>query len=289
MRASLIVGTISSERRNHLRRFLDSLTNQTYRDFEIVIIDQSRECYAAAIVNEYQNRLTIRYVRSQPGLSRARNAGLEVATGDFLAFPDDDCWYFPNTLRAVVETFASITDTDGVLAASVDEMGRRSVMRGLSAPAYVDLKSVLRTAASITMFLRTTVVKRLGGFDETLGLGSGTPWNSGEDTDLAIRILRSGGRLYYNPSVQVGHAQQVQSLERAYNSSGRVGGYLLALYYPSTFFWFDVLPRRVAKVVLKALQLDRQSARQEWTFTRALLHGWGLTKLELRKRGSSMQ
>ena len=45
------------------------------------------------------DRVAIRHLRSSPGLSHARNVGLAAATGEVLAFPDDDCWYSPDLLR----------------------------------------------------------------------------------------------------------------------------------------------------------------------------------------------
>ena len=55
------------------------------------------------------------------------------------------------------------------------------------------------------MFLRRELVERVGAFDEALGLGSGTRFASGEETDYLVRALRSGARLAYEPSLVITH------------------------------------------------------------------------------------
>ena len=46
-------------------------------------------------------------------------------------------------------------------------------------------------------------MSRVGGFDEELGLGSGTPWHSGEEIDYLVRALATGAHLEYDPSLVV--------------------------------------------------------------------------------------
>src|SRR4029078_4597421 len=52
------------------------------------------------------------------------------------------------------------------------------------------------------------VVAGVGPFDERLGLGSGTPWSSGEELDYVLRAIRSGARVVYDPAVRVTHARR---------------------------------------------------------------------------------
>ena len=61
---------------------------------------------------------------------------------------------------------------------------------------------------SFTIFLRRAVVAGVGPFDERLGLGSGTPWSSGEELDYVLRAIRSGARVVYDPAVTVTHARK---------------------------------------------------------------------------------
>ena len=61
---------------------------------------------------------------------------------------------------------------------------------------------------SHTLFLRRDAVAQAGRFDESLGLGSGQPWHSGEETDFVVGALQAGARIEYDPSFVVVHPQR---------------------------------------------------------------------------------
>ena len=64
---------------------------------------------------------------------------------------------------------------------------------------------------SAAVFLRRSVVERVGAFDEQLGLGSGTPWSSSEEVDYLIRAAKLGARIEYDPELAVQH--EVRTLD----------------------------------------------------------------------------
>src|SRR5262249_37052881 len=94
---SLVLCTLG-RRPAQLERLLDSLESQPFRSFEIILVDQNPQANLDQIVRSRAARLTLRHVRSDRGLSLARNVGLRHATGDIIGFPDDDCWYLADTL-----------------------------------------------------------------------------------------------------------------------------------------------------------------------------------------------
>src|SRR5271166_2242893 len=95
---SLIIATLG--RVTELDRLLASLDRQTYKDFEVIVVDQNLDDRLLPLLREHK-RLSIHRLRSSAGLSRARNAGMRAAKGDIFCFPDDDCWY-PDQLLAIV-------------------------------------------------------------------------------------------------------------------------------------------------------------------------------------------
>ena len=97
LKFSLLLATVG--RTAELERFLSSLDAQTYRNFDLIVVDQNPDERLAALVQSYAGRFPVLCVKSTPGLSRARNAGLRYVSGDVIAFPDDDCWYPPDLLR----------------------------------------------------------------------------------------------------------------------------------------------------------------------------------------------
>src|SRR5258706_3480193 len=99
MRFSLILATIN--RTAELEIFLNSLKLQTFRDFELIVVDQNSDYRLAPILENYAGVFPINNLRSEKGLSRARNKAIMAAGGAILSFPHDDCWYSPNLLGEI--------------------------------------------------------------------------------------------------------------------------------------------------------------------------------------------
>ena len=87
---SLIVPVYNSEK--DLRKCLDSIIHQTYRNLEIILIDDGSEDSSGEICDEYAARDSRIVCVHQPngGVSKARNRGLSLAHGDYVNFPDSD-------------------------------------------------------------------------------------------------------------------------------------------------------------------------------------------------------
>ena len=98
----------------YLRQCLDSVIHQTYEDLEIIIVDDGSTDGSEVICDEYKGKDSrIRVIhQDNRDLSAARNAGLDIATGDFIMFVDSDDWVEPEfcelPYRAAVENDADI-------------------------------------------------------------------------------------------------------------------------------------------------------------------------------------
>lgn len=266
MKFSLVLATLG--RTTELQRFLDSLAAQSYRNVELIVVDQNGDDRLVPVLAPYKEWLAIVHLRSAKGLSRARNVGLKQITGDLVAFPDDDCSYPDDLLRQVVEVFGRHKTLDGVTGRCVDETSQTSPWNFPSKKQWVDLESVWRCGISITIFLRRTTVERVGAFDELLGVGAGTVWGAGEETDFLVRALRSGAAVLYDPAVVVHHPTKTETideqlLKRAFNYGcgwGRVArkhGYGMR-------FRLKALIRPAGGVLLNALKLDSRRAVYHW-------------------------
>jgi glycosyltransferase involved in cell wall biosynthesis len=211
----LVLPTV--ERTTELDRFLESLAAQSFRRFRLIVIDQNQDDRLLPILARYEEAVPVLSVASLPGASRARNVGLQHVQGDLVGLPDDDCWYPSDLLEKVVDLLNRRPELDGVGGRTVDVAGRSSFVRWANAdkPAAIRHGNVWRTAVAVTIFLRRNVVDSLDGFDETLGVGSGTPWGSGEETDYVLRALASGFRLEYDPSIVVYHESPNPAFSRS--------------------------------------------------------------------------
>ena len=100
---SVIVPIYNVEK--YLRRCVDSILNQTYKNLEVVLVDDGSPDACPAICDEYaQKDKRIKVVHKQNGgVSSARNTGLDFATGDYIAFVDRDDYIEVDNEATIVE------------------------------------------------------------------------------------------------------------------------------------------------------------------------------------------
>ena len=210
MRFSLIVATIG--RTEELIRLFHSLECQSHRDFEVIVVDQNPDDRLMAIIRDFGPLMTIRRLTSAPGLSRARNVGIQSATGDILCFPDDDCWYGNDLLELVNAQLSANPGWDGLIIDAVDANGK-AILPWPDRAGRLTRPMSWRRACSIAQFVRRGVFTKIGTFDESLGAGSGTPWGCGEDQDIMLRVLNAGFWIEFDPAIGVCHPPMVNSFD----------------------------------------------------------------------------
>ena len=275
LKFSLILATINRVR--EVENFLRSLSCQTYRDFELIVVDQNADDRVESLLDQYRNQFTILHLRCEPGLSRARNHGLQAITGDIVAFPDDDCWYPADVLEKVAQCFARYT-MDIATGQSRDADNRHSQRMWPSRGSIAGKISIWRLAISYTVFMRRDCVRRVGNFDDTLGVGAGTPWQSGEETDYLLRALDCGFVIRYFPDLKVFHPQKTQvydaaTIERARVYGAGLGRVLKKHRYPLWYIFYMLL-RPVGGVVISLLMFRRGKACYHSGVLRGRLRGW---------------
>jgi glycosyltransferase involved in cell wall biosynthesis len=200
---------------------LQALRAQDYPDLEIIVVDDGSDDGTATVASE----AGVRVVRTPAvGASLARNLGIEVASGEVVAFTDGDCVADPGWARALVEALQS-TGATGV--------GGRQV--NVFPPAQGRLRegfeAFFRVASVVSDYTRgddrPRPVKhnasccsayRIGPLREVGGFAAGL-W-PGEDVDLDLRLAARGGTFHYVPTAIVHH------------------------HRPGTFAWFRRMMRR---------------------------------------------
>jgi glycosyltransferase involved in cell wall biosynthesis len=224
----LVVATVG--RSAELARFLDSLEAQTTRAFRVILVDQNVDDRLIAVLAGRE--LDVLRVRSAPGLSRARNAGLAHVSSDVVAFPDDDCVYPPDLLERIGDRLGASGALDGITGRAADTTGRSSASWEDDA-ALLTEANLWNRAISFTIFLRRELVERVGEFDERLGLGSPEPWASGEEIDYLVRAVRAGARIEYDPSLVVLHDVGTDDPATGFRDGASVGYLLRKHRYPA--------------------------------------------------------
>ena len=105
---SIIVPVYNSEK--YLDACIDSILSQSFRDFELILVDDGSKDSSAQICDEYASQDTrVRVIhKANGGVSAARNDGLDIAKGEYITFIDSDDW----VEREYLETLSNYRDYD---------------------------------------------------------------------------------------------------------------------------------------------------------------------------------
>jgi len=162
-----------------LPRAIESVISQSFTDFECIIVDDcSSKKETKDIIESFDDeRLSyIRHIKNR-GLSAARNTGLELASGEYVAFLDDDDEWLPEKLEKQVELFEGLNEDFAMVYCwmyyindSDGEVVREYCpeYRGYIFPDTLDAQPI---GAGSTLLVRREIAAQLGGFDEDLSRG----------------------------------------------------------------------------------------------------------------------
>jgi glycosyltransferase involved in cell wall biosynthesis len=275
MRYSILLATCG--RTEELHQFFRSLLAQTWRDFEVLVIDQNPDDRVCEALQPYAGKLPLRHLRSAPGHSRAFNIGLAHITGDIIAFPDDDCWYDPDLLGRVERFFRENPEWNGITGREIVPPGFSSGARWDKHPGRITRRNVWRRAITFSIFLRRSAVEG-AWFDESLGVGAGSPWGAGEETDYVLRALERGHAIYYDPSLGIWHKgrsgpyrPEIYTKARHYGMG--VGRVLRKHRYPLSSV-ANHLVRPFGGALLYLFSGRPERARYHWSIFSGRMNGW---------------
>lgn len=284
-RFSLIVATI--HRHDELSLFLSTLHEQATYDFELIVVDQNDGDELRPLLQQWLQEAAERssgtgnaprlvHLRARPGLSKSRNQGLEYATGDIVAFPDDDCWYQPNTL-AFVDQWFSKNPGYGILSlGSRDRYGAVSNNRWPQEQCDLTRTNAFRTTATYSYFVHRGRISGRLLFDPEIGPGTATIYGAGEDTELIVSLVSAGTRGRFLKSPWVGHpSKPYDSAERAWRY-GAGFGRVMAKHRMRTQFaglvLFDLI-----RIPVHYIKGDRARGSRLWS------HAAGMTRAYFQK------
>ena len=270
---SLIVATLG--RTQELDRMLASVASQSFASVDVIVVDQNMDDRVERVVERWKCRLRCLHVRSPRGLSRARNRGLHLASGAIVGFPDDDCWYPDDLLLRVNEWFQQHPAHDFLCCAAQDGSGREVASRWPTHSMEVDRGSVLRACASASLFVRRSALDHIGGFDERLGLGAATPFQSAEDSDVALRCLQNGRRGWFEKQLHVYHPDKSAEINssRAFHYGMGFGCLLRMHGYSATTLLYHVA-RALGGAARSTLLAKPEKALFYWESARGRLSGY---------------
>ena len=183
MKVSVIIPAYNAMR--YLPETVDSVMNQTFKDFEIIIVNDGSTDHIETWVTSFEDQRVTLITQPNQGASKARNTGIEHAQGEYLAFLDaDDIWY-PQKLQkqvnmiegkprvGVIYTWISSIDQHGQARGQI----RKNVAEG---NVWATLIKHNIVECGSTPLIRRECFEKIGLFDESL--------SNIEDRDMWLRI-----------------------------------------------------------------------------------------------------
>lgn len=203
---SIVIPTLG--RKQELLNCLDSILNSSYRDYEVIVVDQNHSSLLDESLNSYKQKLTIAHLKVDfRGAAQARNYGAMQANGDILFFPDDDAEIFPNTLENALLALKT-TNSDVVFGKCIDREGNDSVIAFNKKSDFLSIKKYEGMFIEATMFIKRKIFLSYL-FDNELGVG--TFYGAEEAHDLLIRILSDNILVYFTPEIKIYHPQKISN------------------------------------------------------------------------------
>jgi len=189
-RVSVIVPTYN--RKDYVQETIDSVLTQTYTDFEVIVIDDGSSDGTGEVLRERYGDHIVYIWQENQGESVARNYGIEISNGEYIALLDSDDLWLPEKLAKQVLVLDANQDTLLVFTPSwlIDKHGKRldeSPLWGNLLESDLTLEAFylgnLKPCPSSCM-IRRNYLELVGGFDPTIQYG--------EDWDLWLKLRQQG-------------------------------------------------------------------------------------------------
>lgn len=257
---SFIIATLN--RKEHIGECIESLLQQTYHQFEIIVVDQSDNDETERIVKEILKKNTKRQIKYNHvcycGLSRARNDALSMAEGDYFCLVDDDATYSENYLETAYDILRCNKYKGSILSGIIYEPhGERTLARYQIAKTKEELSytKLLLISLSASLIIPTEAWKKCGGFDEDFGAGA--RYGAAEETDYLIRLKQKNYKIVhvkelivFHPSTVIGKNNANKAYAYAYGEGALIKKHL---FYQKNFFLLGKAFRFICSPLLKLM------------------------------------
>ncbi|MBA3632148.1 MAG: glycosyltransferase, partial [Acidobacteria bacterium] len=257
-RVSVVVCSYNGSRT--IRDCFEGLSKLDYPDFEVIVVNDGSTDNTAEIAAEYHFKLIN---TPNSGLSSARNTGLEAATGEIVAYTDDDAHPDPHWLKYLAATFLKTTHAGvgGPNIAPLDDGEiAECVANAPGGPIHVLTSDTeAEHIPGCNMAFRREALLAIGGFDVQYRA-------AGDDVDLCWRIQEKGWTLGFSPAAMIWHHRRNSIKD----------------------YWKQQQGYGKAEALLERKWADKYNAAGHLTWT-GRLYGKGLTEAVRFRRGRIYQ
>ena len=201
---SVIITTY--KRAEFLERAIDSVLNQSYKDIEIIVVDDNGlnspySIYTQNVMKKYSSNDKIKYIQHKTNKNgaAARNTGIKASVGEYITFLDDDDFFLKNRISELVKKIQTSKDVYCVYTDYVDIKNGNIIhvsKKKLNGNLLNDMlyqNSFFGTGSNL--FFKSSSIKKLGGFDES--------FQRHQDIELMVRFFNEGFNVDYINSVSL--------------------------------------------------------------------------------------
>lgn len=265
----------SQTRRDELIRFIESLNAQINIEFsqvQYIFVDQGNN---KDILEDINSDISFTYIVSELcSLSHARNLALPHVKGKYVGFPDDDCWYEPNTLSIAL----SVLNNDNIQGVTGKSLNDNNLPVSNSPQKGVFVSKTRRYGAiSYNMFY---LFQPSVFFDENMGVGSPYNLGSGEETDYMLTLMeKKKYRIKYNPNLIVHHPRQSDLYEKSFiikkhYSYARGSGYLMQKHQFPIYYYIRQFGRPLLGIFGYAITGEWFKSKKSYYILKGRIEGF---------------
>lgn len=202
---SVVIATYKREQ--SLANALESLTNQTYKDFEVVIVDDNANVEwnkkVNAIVESFRAKLNINYIQNKEnqGSAITRNIGIGASNGEFITFLDDDDLYLPNKIKVQVSQLTKENADYSLMNLSlynedetISEIRKRDYLLTTEANDLILCHLKYHMTGTDTMMFKKDYLVSFGGFEAI---------DVGDEFYLMMKAIEHNGKFVYCNACEV--------------------------------------------------------------------------------------
>lgn len=295
MKDLISVVVVTRNRKSELIRCLNSLKFSTYKQLEIIVVDNASSPPVAGWLLRKFPGIKLISNKKNTGAAKGRNQGIIISKGKFVLFVDDDAEIDKELISVLVNVLTREKNV-GIVQPKIYDMEKRNVLQGIGCDVNLftgrvsslgireadkgqyDNTTELQSVGCIWM-VKKQVLDKIGGYDEEYFI----PW---EDTDFSFRARKAGFRILFAPKALAWHKGLkntfvnpmidylgIRSPERAYRISRNKIIFMRkhAQIIKFLFFLFFVLPINTlihSLIIFVCLRIDLL-----WEYWKGLIFG----------------
>lgn len=196
---SVVIATYRREQ--SLDNALESLTNQTYKNFEVVVVDDNADVEwnkkVEAIVNSFRSKLQINYIQNiiNQGSAKTRNIGIKASKGEYITFLDDDDLYLSNKIEVQVNQMIRENADYSLMNLflyneddSISEIRKRDYLLTDESKDLMICHLKYHMTGTDTMMFRKDYLLSFGGFEAI---------DVGDEFYLMMKAIENNGKFLY--------------------------------------------------------------------------------------------